>query len=210
MKLRSPLLAIFLIVVVDVLGLTIMLPLLPFYAESFNASPTVVGLLISSYALCQLIAGPVLGQISDRIGRKPVLTASQIGTFAGFLVLAWAPNLLVVFLARIVDGLTKLDRLEFRRKTDDLADLLADRVGDHHKGSRCSYIQADGEACFGVNVKKCGLAAGANGWAPAAPCHAPQTAINSDARYASLFMTGPSFPGWRFVADYRGTATRRR
>jgi len=103
---KSPLLAIFLIVVVDVLGLTIMLPLLPFYAEHFGASPAVVGLLVSTYALCQLVAGPVLGQISDRVGRKPVLTVSQIGTFAGFLVLAWAPNLLVVFLARIVDGLT--------------------------------------------------------------------------------------------------------
>ena len=103
---RSPLLPIFLIVVVDVLGLTIMLPLLPFYAEHFGASPAVVGLLVSTYALCQLIAGPVLGSLSDHLGRKPVLMASQLGTFAGFLVLAYAPNLLVVFLARIVDGLT--------------------------------------------------------------------------------------------------------
>ncbi|MCA1826652.1 MAG: MFS transporter [Myxococcales bacterium] len=103
---KSPLLPIFLIVVVDVLGLTLMLPLLPFYAEHFGASPTVVGLLVSTYALCQLIAGPVLGQLSDRVGRKPVLTVSQIGTFVGFLVLAWAPNLLVVFVGRIIDGLT--------------------------------------------------------------------------------------------------------
>src|SRR5690349_17458482 len=103
---RSPLLPIFLVVVVDILGLTIMLPLLPFYAEHFGASPSVVGLLVSTYALCQLIAGPVLGQLSDRIGRKPVLTASQIGTFVGFLVLIWAPNLAVVFVARIIDGLT--------------------------------------------------------------------------------------------------------
>ena len=102
----SPLLPIFLIVVVDVLGLTIMIPVLPFYAEHFGASPTVVGILISTYALCQLLAGPVLGQLSDRAGRKPVLTASQMGTFAGFLVLAYAPNLFFVFLARIIDGLT--------------------------------------------------------------------------------------------------------
>src|SRR5436309_1936608 len=103
---RSPLLAIFLIVVVDVLGLTIMLPLLPFYAEHFGATPAVVGLLVSTYALCQLVAGPVLGQMSDHLGRKPVLTASQIGTFVGFLVLAFAPNLFIVFLARVIDGLT--------------------------------------------------------------------------------------------------------
>ena len=102
----GPLLPIFLIVVVDVLGLTLMLPLLPFYAEQFGASATVVGLLVSTYALCQLVAGPVLGQISDRVGRKPVLLVSQLGTFLGFLVLAFAPNLFFVFLARIIDGLT--------------------------------------------------------------------------------------------------------
>jgi MFS family permease len=93
-------------VVVDVLALTIMLPLLPFYAEHFGASPAVVGLLVGTYAFCQLVAGPVLGQISDRVGRKPVLAVSQIGTCAGLLLLAWAPNLALVFAARVLDGLT--------------------------------------------------------------------------------------------------------
>lgn len=103
---RSPLLPIFLIVMVDVLGLTIILPLLPFYAERLGASPTVVGLLVSTYAACQLIAGPVLGQISDRVGRRPLLLVSQMGTFIGFLILAWAGTLWVVFLSRVIDGLT--------------------------------------------------------------------------------------------------------
>ena len=103
---RSPLLPIFLIVMVDVLGLTIILPLLPFYAERLGASPTVVGLLVSTYAACQLVAGPVLGQISDRMGRRPLLLVSQMGTFIGFLILAWAGSLWVVFLARVIDGLT--------------------------------------------------------------------------------------------------------
>jgi len=102
----ASLLPIFLIVVVDVLALTIMLPLLPFYAEHYGASPAVVGLLVGTYAFCQLIAGPVLGQISDRVGRKPVLAVSQVGTLAGLLLLAWAPNLAVVFVARVLDGLT--------------------------------------------------------------------------------------------------------
>ena len=70
---RSPLLPIFLIVMVDVLGLTIILPLLPFYAERLGASPAVVGLLVSTYAACQLVAGPLLGQMSDRVGRRPLL-----------------------------------------------------------------------------------------------------------------------------------------
>jgi DHA1 family tetracycline resistance protein-like MFS transporter len=103
---KSPLLPIFLIVSVDVLGLTIILPLLPFYAEKFGASPTVVGLLVSTYALCQLIAGPILGRWSDHMGRRPLLLVSQIGTFIGFLILAYANALWLIFLSRIIDGLT--------------------------------------------------------------------------------------------------------
>jgi MFS family permease len=106
---RSPLLPIFLIVMVDVLGLTIILPLLPFYAERLGATPTVVGLLVSTYAACQLVGGPLLGQISDRVGRRPLLLVSQMGTFIGFLILAWAgfaALLWMVFLSRVIDGLT--------------------------------------------------------------------------------------------------------
>src|SRR5258708_6519477 len=103
---RSPLLPIFLIVSVDVLGLTLILPLLPFYAERMGANPTVVGLLVSTYALCQLVAGPMLGRMSDRMGRRPLLLVSQSGTFIGFLILAFANSLWLVFVSRIIDGLT--------------------------------------------------------------------------------------------------------
>lgn len=104
--LRSPLLPIFLTVFVDVLGLTLVLPLLPRYAEDFGASPLVVGALFASYAACQLVSGPILGRISDRVGRKPTLLVSQAGTFAGFLVLGSASSLWMLFLGRIIDGLT--------------------------------------------------------------------------------------------------------
>ena len=90
----------------DILGLTIILPLLPFYAVHLGASATTVGMLTSSYALCQLIAGPILGRMSDSTGRKPLLIVSQIGTFAGFILLAYANTLPLVFLSRIIDGLT--------------------------------------------------------------------------------------------------------
>jgi len=102
----SPLLPIFLIVAVDILGLTIMIPLLPFYAEKMGASPTTVGLLIGTYAACQLVSGPLLGRASDFTGRKPLLLLSQVGTLIGFLMLAFAPNLWIVFLARVIDGAT--------------------------------------------------------------------------------------------------------
>ena len=86
--------------------MAIILPLLPFYSERMGASAFVVGLLVASYAACQLIAGPMLGQISDRVGRKPVLIVSQIGTLIGFLILAKAQVLWLVFLSRIIDGAT--------------------------------------------------------------------------------------------------------
>jgi MFS family permease len=102
----APLLPIFLIVAVDVLGLTIMIPLLPFYAERMGASPVQVGWLIGIYALCQLFAGPLLGRASDSMGRKPLLLLSQAGTFIGFLITAFAPSLSILFLARAIDGAT--------------------------------------------------------------------------------------------------------
>ncbi len=106
-KLRSsPLVPIFLIVAVDILGYTIILPLLPFYAERMGASPASVGMLVSVYALCQLIAGPILGRWSDKFGRKPLLIVSQIGTFIGFIVLALATSLPFVLLSRVIDGIT--------------------------------------------------------------------------------------------------------
>src|SRR5260221_9035011 len=103
---RSPLLPIFLIVLVDIFGLTIIIPLLSIYAEHFGAPPLQATLLVSVYALCQLVSGPLLGQISDRIGRKPLLVVSQVGTFIGFLVLARASALWMVYLARVIDGAT--------------------------------------------------------------------------------------------------------
>ncbi len=105
-RFASPLLPIFLIVMVDVLGFTIILPLLPFYSEMLGATPTIVGELVSTYAAFQLIAGPILGQLSDRHGRRPILLVSQAGTLAGFLILAFSRHIWLLFLARAIDGAT--------------------------------------------------------------------------------------------------------
>jgi MFS family permease len=96
----------FVVVAVDATGMGIILPLLPFYSQRLGATPFLIGALISVYAVCQLIAGPVVGILSDRYGRRKILVVSQIGTFIGFVLLALAGNLTLVFLARIVDGLT--------------------------------------------------------------------------------------------------------
>lgn len=96
----------FIVVAVDATGMGIILPLLPFYSQRLGATPFLVGALVSVYAICQLVAGPVVGIVSDRYGRRKVLVVSQIGTFVGFVLLASAGSLTLVFLARIIDGLT--------------------------------------------------------------------------------------------------------
>ena len=103
---KPPLLPIFLIVFIDLLGFGLILPLLPFYAESFGASELTVGLLLASYSLMQLIGAPVLGRLSDRYGRRPILLISQLGTFVGFIMLGFANGLGMLFASRIVDGVS--------------------------------------------------------------------------------------------------------
>jgi len=101
-----PLLVIFLTVFVNLVGFGIIIPLLPFYAQTFGASPLVVGLLFASFSLAQLIATPALGALSDRWGRRPVLIFSLLGTVVSFVMLALAHTLTLLFIARIVDGLS--------------------------------------------------------------------------------------------------------
>jgi DHA1 family tetracycline resistance protein-like MFS transporter len=121
---NSRLLTIFFIVFVDLLGFSLILPLLPYYAESFGATQVITGLLVASYAAAQLIGAPLLGRLSDRIGRRPVLLVSVAGTILGFLLLGFAPVLgklfapllgfqsaspviiAILFLSRILAGLT--------------------------------------------------------------------------------------------------------
>lgn len=101
-----PLFIIFLTTFVNLVGFGIIIPLLPFYAQTFGASPLVIGLLFASFSLSQLIASPLLGGLSDRWGRRPVLIFSLFGTVVSFVMLAMAHSLALLFAARIVDGLS--------------------------------------------------------------------------------------------------------
>jgi MFS transporter, DHA1 family, tetracycline resistance protein len=103
---NKPLASIFLIVFIDMLGFGLILPLLPYYAETFGASDTVIGLLVASYAAAQLVGAPILGRLSDRFGRRPILLLSLIGTLLGFMLLGFAKTLFILFAARILDGIT--------------------------------------------------------------------------------------------------------
>jgi MFS transporter, DHA1 family, tetracycline resistance protein len=99
-------LPVFIIILIDLLGLTIIIPLMSLYAASYGADASTIGLLGAAYPAFQFIGAPLLGRLSDRFGRKPVLIISQIGTLIGFLVLGLAHSLWALFLARIIDGLS--------------------------------------------------------------------------------------------------------
>lgn len=93
------------ITLVDVLGFSMLIPILPYYAEHYGASPVAVGAIYSTVALCALVSSPIWGRVSDRIGRKGVLLASQVAAALGFLLLGIGGALWVIFLARAIEGL---------------------------------------------------------------------------------------------------------
>ncbi|HUH95993.1 MAG TPA: MFS transporter [Anaerolineales bacterium] len=94
------------IVLVDLMGLSIIIPLMPLFAARFGADPFVIGVLQAAYPSMQFIGTPILGRLSDRLGRKPILLFSQLGTFIGFVMLGFANALWILFLSRIIDGLS--------------------------------------------------------------------------------------------------------
>jgi len=99
-------LPVLVIVLIDLMGLSIIIPLLPLYAARFGSSPLMIGFLQAAYPLMQFLGAPILGRLSDRFGRKPILVISQIGTFAGFILLGFSNTLWLLFLSRIIDGLS--------------------------------------------------------------------------------------------------------
>src|SRR5213593_1590903 len=118
-KNRSPLVIILITIFIDLVGFGIVIPVLPLYAERYGASETTVGLLLAIYSAMQFVFAPILGKLSDRVGRRPVLLVSLIGTSIGFLLMGIAPRMPVgialfglaptlvwVFAARIIDGIS--------------------------------------------------------------------------------------------------------
>jgi len=103
---KKRLFTIFVVVFLNLLGLGLIIPLLPFYAEKFDASSTTVGLLVSTYAAAQFVGAPLLGRLSDRYGRRPILLISMFGTFVGYILLGVAGALWILFVSRLLDGLT--------------------------------------------------------------------------------------------------------
>lgn len=97
---------IFLIVFVNLLGFGIILPLLPYYAESFGGGALTIGFLSAAYSLFQLLTAPLLGELSDKIGRRPILIFSLVGTTLSFFLLGIANTIVMLFISRIVSGIS--------------------------------------------------------------------------------------------------------
>jgi multidrug resistance protein len=100
----SPLFVIFLTVFIDMVGFGIVIPVLPLYAEHFHATPVQIGWLTGIYSGMQIVFVPILGRLSDRFGRRPILIVSLAGTAIGFLIMGLASSLPLLFVARIIDG----------------------------------------------------------------------------------------------------------
>ncbi len=138
---KSRLTTIFLIVFIDLLGFSLILPLVPYYAGEFGASPTVAGLLIASYAAAQLVGSPILGRLSDRYGRRPVLLTSIFGTFLGFLLLGLAVPLGIWLTRLIPAGLSGQDMVAVENNVI-LGLLFASRILDGLTGGNISVAHA--------------------------------------------------------------------
>ncbi len=102
---RPSLPVLFSVIVVDLIGFGIVVPILPFWAERFGADGRTLGLLLASHAAMQLVGAPIWGRLSDRIGRRPVMLITIAGTAVALLLLGFAQSLLQLFLARLLSGL---------------------------------------------------------------------------------------------------------
>lgn len=100
-----PIYSLFLFVIIDVLGFSLVLPLFPYLRKEFGMSYNQLGYLQASNALSQLIAVPIIGALSDKYGRKPLLILSICGTILSFYLFATAKTVTVLFMSRIIDGI---------------------------------------------------------------------------------------------------------
>ena len=103
---RSPIYLIFFTIFIDLVGFGIVIPVLPLYARDLGASETMNGWLVGIYSAMQLFSAPLLGKLSDRVGRRPVLLVSLLGTSVGFFIMGAAQTLVWLFAARIIDGIS--------------------------------------------------------------------------------------------------------
>src|SRR6266545_3056707 len=109
-------------VLLDLIGFGIVLPILPLWAERFGARPGTIGALVATYSAFQLVCAPLWGRLSDRVGRKPVLVLSLLGTAAGSLLTGLASSLVLLFVGRAIDGMSGASVAVAQAAVTDLAE----------------------------------------------------------------------------------------
>lgn len=108
-------------VALDLLGFGVIIPLLPLYADGFDASPATIGFLLAAYSLAQFVMAPIWGRLSDKVGRKPVLLVTLAGSGVGSLILALAGSIPMLFFGRILDGASGASVAVARASIADIA-----------------------------------------------------------------------------------------
>jgi len=102
---KGALFTVFLVVLIDLMGFGIVLPLMPFFALEYDASPTMVGLLYAIYSLAQLVFSPIWGSLSDRVGRRPIMLLSTFGAVIAYIIFGLAESLALLFISRLLAGI---------------------------------------------------------------------------------------------------------
>jgi DHA1 family tetracycline resistance protein-like MFS transporter len=165
---KAALVTLLLVIFADMLGFGVIIPALPLYAEKYGASPLEVGLLFTLYSVCQFIAAPILGLLSDRYGRRPVLALSQVGTVAGYLLLGYAmlapfenPQLALwlIYLSRVIDGVSG-------GNISTAQAYIGDISGPHNRAARMGLMGAAFGVGFSIGP---GIGGGLSLLHPAAP-----------------------------------------
>src|SRR2546428_8950706 len=101
---RSRVAVIFFTVLIDLIGFGIVIPIVPYYAKQFGASGFAFGALLGVYSLMQFFAAAVLGRLSDRVGRRPVLLTTMVLNTGGYLLFAFAGSYWALFASRVIGG----------------------------------------------------------------------------------------------------------
>ena len=140
----SPLGVVVAIVLVDLLGFSVVMPLLGPFAKEYGFRDWQIGLLYGAYPLCQLVSGPILGRLSDRYGRRPLLVCSQAGTAISFVILGLSRDFPTMLLARMLDGASGGNILVAQARLLTEVKDQADRLRAARYGPEAAAVEGPG------------------------------------------------------------------
>jgi DHA1 family tetracycline resistance protein-like MFS transporter len=168
---------IFVVVLLDIIAFSILLPVLSYYAATFGATPFQIGLVASLYAFCQLVAAPVLARLSDSVGRKPMMIIDVVGSILGLLLLGFASSLWMVFASRVIAGLVAANI--------PIAQAYISDITDHRARSRGLGVLG---AAFGLGFTIGPMIGGIISRSGSAESYAQAALVSSGCAMVNLFI----------------------